>query len=253
MRTCLLVVAGFLFGCSSPSFDVAPVGSESDSAIGDSSTDGAATPDTAADGLTTRDTLTPDPDTRIGPTDTGTPPPDTSVPPPDGCAIKTDADFYSTTYSTSGASVTTDTPVAIAFVMMRTAQPVSMTFALQRVDIDITKSAGSLVIRLIRGTPTLTPSASDVLTTVTVPATAMGDATSPIAIALGSALPVLAKGDHLWFELTDGSDRANFRVFGGAGTSSAVDLWIPVASSSTGYSNITSFDPYLVVSVKACF
>jgi hypothetical protein len=76
---------------------------------------------------------------------------------------------------------------------------------------------------------------------------------SPIAIALPAGIPVQPKGQQLWFELTDASDRANFSVYGGPGDLTTIDLWTPSAAVTSGYAITTMIKPYLVVSVKGCF
>lgn len=110
---------------------------------------------------------------------------------------------------------------------------------------------GSFTIRLIKGTPTLTPLASDVLATTTI----SGDisTTSAVPVTLSAPTASLPAGTALYVELTHNSLRFDYQIRGDDIESpSKTDLWV-AGPGDTAYKLLPSVDPGLSVQMKGCY
>jgi len=158
-------------------------------------------------------------------------------------------DEYFKGYDGNGLTLSGTDSVAISFLLMHAGSPTSLTLAMQRYDVSPGTTVGNLQVRLIKGTPTTTVEASNVLASSLIAATLIPDTPNTIVVVLPAIAP-MAKGTPLWIEITDHSELSNFAINGAAGTLSDLRFFF---SSGSGYMEKTGLDPYLVVGMKACF
>lgn len=165
----------------------------------------------------------------------------------------TGTDTFYATYSERlfGVLSKEEPSLAISFKTKRAGSIGELSLAFQRFDQTPGMVPSSLRFRLIKGTPTLTPAAGDVLATISVPGDTVPDVPGPITLKLPVATPNLPAGTALWIDVADASERFNFELHGGkTGGPTDVALWF---RESSGWTKVANVWPYLTASGLGCF
>ncbi len=168
----------------------------------------------------------------------------------------TGTDTFHATYSERLFSVapSEEPHLAISFKTKRAGSITDLSLAFQRYDQSAGALPSSLRVRLIKGSPTATPAAGDVLATISLPADTVPDVPGPINLKLPVATPNLPANTALWIDLADASERFNFELHGGNTTGpSDLKLWYRDTSAPTGWAAASGVWPYLTVSGLGCF